>query len=437
MSLGLIILCFIIIGVSYALWNLSFTQTNENVVTTGCFKVEFTDQNPINLEKSYPISDDEGKSLTPYEFTLTNTCDSESVYYINLETITNVEKKLSEEYLKANLKKGENEVFLNTLNSSYINLEKVIPEASNAYKLYQGKLKAKEVTTFSLNIWLDEETPPINEVTNAAYEGKITITTSYKAPKETDNMMVAMEVSTGYLGGADYLVYNETYGQNYKYDEIVEINFQSQINPYENAVEVVDFSVAEDESVLGYYVKNENDKYVLYIQADGKIKANPDASYYGVTVNLNDVSETNLKINGLENLDTSYVTNMSHMFYGLTNETLNINHFDTKNVTDMSFMFSSMPNLTALDVSHFDTSKVTTMHHMFYGLTALTTLDLNNFNTSNTTSMQYMFSNSSHLNSITYGNHFIHNENANVEGMYSNCPASKPTHASWNSVFSE
>ena len=86
---------FALIGVSYAVWQLTFTQTESNVVTTGCFKVEFTDENPITFGESYPISDEEGKSITPYTFTLTNTCDNEANYYINLETITSAEKSLS------------------------------------------------------------------------------------------------------------------------------------------------------------------------------------------------------------------------------------------------------------------------------------------------------------------------------------------------------
>ena len=57
------------------------------MVTTGCFKVEFTDTNPINLEKSYPILDEEGMKLVPYEFIITNTCDDNASFQINLEVL--------------------------------------------------------------------------------------------------------------------------------------------------------------------------------------------------------------------------------------------------------------------------------------------------------------------------------------------------------------
>ena len=50
------------------MWQITLTQTDKNVVTTGCFKVEFTDTNPINIDESYPIIDEEGMKLVPYEF---------------------------------------------------------------------------------------------------------------------------------------------------------------------------------------------------------------------------------------------------------------------------------------------------------------------------------------------------------------------------------
>ena len=66
----------LITSVSYALWQMTLQQTTTNVITTGCFKIEFQDNNPIQMEKSYPISDEEAKELTSYTFTITNTCES-------------------------------------------------------------------------------------------------------------------------------------------------------------------------------------------------------------------------------------------------------------------------------------------------------------------------------------------------------------------------
>ncbi|MEW4423839.1 immunoglobulin-like domain-containing protein [Enterococcus hirae] len=80
--------------------------------------------------------------------------------------------------------------------------------------------------------------------------------------------------------------------------------------------------------------------------------------------NLTNVTE----IEGLSQLDTSNVTNMSYMFYGMSSVTsLDLSNFDTSKVTDMYNMFKGMSNVTSLDLSNFDTSKVTDMSNMFAG----------------------------------------------------------------------
>ena len=107
----------------------------------------------------------------------------------------------------------------------------------------------------------------------------------------------------------------------------------------------------------------------------------------------------------LSNFDTSEVTNMGGMFYGMSNfTTLNVSHFDTSKVTDMSLMFHGMRDLSALNLSSFNTSQVTDMHNMFYGMSNLTTLDLSNFDTSKVTNMGLMFYDMSNLTTLDLSN---------------------------------
>ena len=98
-------------------------------------------------------------------------------------------------------------------------------------------------------------------------------------------------------------------------------------------------------------------------------------------------------IEGIENLNTENVTNMSDMFRNckaLT--TLDVSKFDTKNVTDMSSMFYGCSALTKLNLSSFNTQNVTNMDGMFSYCKALTTLDVSKFDTKNVTDMSGMFS---------------------------------------------
>ena len=108
-------------------------------------------------------------------------------------------------------------------------------------------------------------------------------------------------------------------------------------------------------------------------------------------------------IEGIENLNTENVTDMSGMFYGCSAlTTLDVSKFDTKNVTDMSGMFSRC-SLTTLDVSNFDTKNVTDMSDMF-GSCSLTTLDVSNFDTKNVTDMRYMFIGCGYLETLDLSN---------------------------------
>lgn len=98
------------------------------------------------------------------------------------------------------------------------------------------------------------------------------------------------------------------------------------------------------------------------------------------------------KIEGLQYLNTSEVTDMSKMFYGvLKMQSIDLRGLDTKNVTDMSYMFSDCVEARSLDLSTFDTSNVTDMSNMFYACDSLATLDVSNFNTAKVTDMSSMF----------------------------------------------
>ena len=82
-----IVLILSVIGISYAIWTLNLTQTSENDIASTCFNISFTEKDNISLQKSYPLYDKDGKKLTPYEFTITNNCDSYASYVVNLEVL--------------------------------------------------------------------------------------------------------------------------------------------------------------------------------------------------------------------------------------------------------------------------------------------------------------------------------------------------------------
>ena len=127
------------------------------------------------------------------------------------------------------------------------------------------------------------------------------------------------------------------------------------------------------------------------------------------------------QIEGIENLNTANVTNMSYMFKGCSNlAVLDVTHFNTAKVTIMSYMFKGCSNLAKLDVTHFNTAKVTTMDSMFSRCSNLAELDVTHFNTANVTNMYEMFNGCSNLVKLDV-THFNTAEVTDMSYMFYDC----------------
>lgn len=100
-------------------------------------------------------------------------------------------------------------------------------------------------------------------------------------------------------------------------------------------------------------------------------------------------------IEGLQNIDTSDVTNMYMAFSTCDNlEYLDVSGWDTSNVTNMSNLFGQCQKLRQIDgLNTWDTSNVTDMSSMFSWCFALENLDLSSWNTSNVSKMTTIFIN--------------------------------------------
>ena len=144
------------------------------------------------------------------------------------------------------------------------------------------------------------------------------------------------------------------------------------------------------------------------------------------TTNVTDMSEMFMYCSSLTTLDVSgfdtrNVTNMTSMFYNCSNLiTLDVSGFDTHNVTNMASMFSNCSNLTTLDVSGFVTNNVTSIACMFVDCSSLTTLDVSGFDTHNVTDMSGMFYGCSGLTTIDVSGFDTHNV-TDMSGMFEFC----------------
>lgn len=175
---------------------------------------------------------------------------------------------------------------------------------------------------------------------------------------------------------------------------IKKIVFEDSFRTIGNAVEVFDLSEEQNGGILAYIV-GENGGYTAYIQGDGKITANEDSSYLFDRFIILEVIE------GIENLDTSKVTNMSHMFGRCRSlKTMDLSLLDTSNVVDMSYMFHDCISLISGNFRGLATSKVENMHGMFEGCIKLKEVDFTNDDLSHVLDMRDMFKDCPNLERI-------------------------------------
>ena len=191
---AIFLLIIFAITFSYAYWKLTYQATSVNKIVSSCFSMELTNEkNNIILDSAYPISDEKGKSLTPYSFTITNTCDLFASYTINLEMLEGT--TLDSKYIKTMIN-SEEIINLNSLETTDPSIE----GATESRVLFKGSLGSGDSTDYTLRIWMDSDTPPIEDTMNKIFQGKITVTAEVSTYSPVEN---------GFTNLAEALLVNE------------------------------------------------------------------------------------------------------------------------------------------------------------------------------------------------------------------------------------
>lgn len=167
-------------GISYAAWRLTLSQTTANTLNTSCFDITFEEENAILLQNTFPMHDEDGKKLIPYSFTIKSNCESYATYQVQLEIINT--STLRDEYLKIMIN-DKNPGILNTLQLG----EKTLNEADRAYIIDNNALDVNEEKTYTLRVWLDENVTTETEgVQGSSWSAKITINAKHSDRLPTD-----------------------------------------------------------------------------------------------------------------------------------------------------------------------------------------------------------------------------------------------------------
>ena len=245
---------------------------------------------------------------------------------------------------------------------------------------YEGDIKVCDTTEFVVE----------NVTESHTYTARFT----EDVQEEAESVLFSTSENDTLLSRAcNYLGVDVSAITNLTFADLSNINPSYYTNLRENGA---DYSAAGDKSIFAY-ISNGTSLYICWTKTSELIAGDSLAYAFADGTNVS-------RITGLDLINTSNVTNMSHMFDGFSANSKSLalgSSFDTSNVTDMSYMFSNFAQSSdklTLDLgTAFNTGNVTNMSHMFDGCGEKSeqfSLNLgDSFDTGKVTDMSYMFAN--------------------------------------------
>lgn len=179
--LTIMILITITIGTSYSYYSVSDVQSDPNTLASTCFNINYTDNNVIKLNNTYPMSETNALRLTPYSFTIENTCDAGNQtikYDISLNTLTTSPSTLTSS-LNYKLNRTAPTAVTGTtgtLTTPYaLNPNvKTSEGVDSSYALETGgTLAPGESKTYNLYLWINENAG--NDIMAQTFTGKVLV----------------------------------------------------------------------------------------------------------------------------------------------------------------------------------------------------------------------------------------------------------------------
>ena len=155
-------------GTTYAIFTITTTQEGTNTINTlKCLELTFSNQSDaINLDNTYPMSDERGSKNTPYTFTLTNKCGAYIGYSLGLAI--NNDNTLDDKYVKTMVSLKEK------VGTPALLTDKTVGQTYNGKKTYimrNDSLANGESKDYKLTLWIDGSLT--NSQMNKSFKGNI------------------------------------------------------------------------------------------------------------------------------------------------------------------------------------------------------------------------------------------------------------------------
>ena len=258
-------IALILVGTTYAYWKFTYISDKTNIGKSKCLSIELTNQkNEISLNNTYPISDLEAKKLTPYSFTINNTCDTFISYDVNLEMLEGT--TMNSKYMAVMINNEHKELLSNLDNANT-----VMSSSVESRKLVSGSLGVGDSVDYTLRLWIDESVTLSDDAQNKTFTSKIVVNAqpSNYSPKDA-----------GYDTLHDAILANEY--QTTPEKAIEKINAKGEPDFNQTATTNEGIYTIEDNDGTSYYyrgnVKNNNVYFagfywkIIRINGDGSIR---------------------------------------------------------------------------------------------------------------------------------------------------------------------
>ncbi len=158
LSIGILIVLIIVVSSTYAYWQITRTQETPNDIVAACLNLNLEDvSGAIDLDSAWPISDEEGKTLTGYTFTVTNNCDEEINYIVGLNRVEE-SNYLLDSSIKLQLDDNSSHVYGNLSDVEYADSENTYTSRVSK-QVSVETISANATNTHTIRVWVSVDAP--------------------------------------------------------------------------------------------------------------------------------------------------------------------------------------------------------------------------------------------------------------------------------------
>lgn len=160
-------LVIVLIALAVSIFSYSRAGTVGNKVTVGKLELTLTEGNAITLTDTYPMTDDDGKKLSGFTFSLKNTGTSNASYSIYLDDVSvdSGNTRLADKNIRCMLTKNTVVGTVKNLSDLVVNSKKVIDS---------GTINSNTTISYNFKLWVSGTAE--GDVSGQAWKGKLRIT---------------------------------------------------------------------------------------------------------------------------------------------------------------------------------------------------------------------------------------------------------------------